>query len=150
MAIEDKWVKRLNDFVARAGELAEVLPRGMEGQAVGIELRGAIARLQAAITKLSEARPSEAARRTGELRQALGECERWLQLINAARLVQSLRLDELLAETRNLIPAVNAGEILAAETAPAQTASAARCRAPARARARAGTRSRPARSRAAA
>ncbi len=150
MAIEDKWGKRLNDFVVRAGELAEVLPRGMEGQAVGIELRGAIARLQSAITKLSEARPPEAARRTGELRQAIGECERWLQLINAARLVQSLRLDELLAETRNLIPAVNAEEILVAETAPTQAASAARCRTPARARARAGTRSRPARSRAAA
>ncbi len=137
MAVEMQWIKRLNDFVTRAHELAEVLPHGMEGQAIGIELRRAIATMQSAIEKLPSARSSEAARRTGELRQALGECGRWLQLIASARLVQSLRLDELLTEVRKLNEAFANGQIGVAESTPAPDGAGSKRRAaPARSRSR--------------
>ncbi len=133
MAIEEKLSKRLNDFVIRVQELADVLPHGMEGQAVGIELRAAIARLQAAIARLEAANPGDAERRMTEVQGAVAECWRWLRLISAARLVQSIRLDELLIECKGLSENLTAGKESGRTPAPerekcARRAPAARAR----------------------
>lgn len=102
--MDPKLKKKTEEFSVRVMELVDVLPHGMEGQAVGIELRNAGSMLEASYrAALTSRSPEEMKRRIGALRQGAAECLRWMQLINNARLVQSPRLDELLAEGRNIL-----------------------------------------------
>lgn len=119
MSILDiKMRKRIEMMTARVKELADVLPRGLEGQAVGIELRKAIAALDAAYRAAVEERAAdECQRRLSGLRQSVADCHRWMQLINAARLVQSPRLDELLVEGQGILAVLDSAR--KSEPAPA-------------------------------
>ncbi len=110
MSMMDKKLRKLTEtFSTRLMELADVLPRGMEGQAVSIELRNAVAALEAAYRAAVASRtPEEYRRRVGPLRHGAAECLRWMQLINTARLVQSPRLDELLVEGQGILALLEA------------------------------------------
>jgi len=102
--MDPKLRKRTEDFSTRVMELAGVLPHGMEGQAVGIELRNAGATLEASYrAALASRSAEELGRRIGSVRSGTAECLRWMQLISTARLVQSPRLDELLVEGRGIL-----------------------------------------------
>lgn len=141
MSIMDhKLRNRTEMFLTRLMELAEVLPRGMEGQAVGIELRSAGSAFESACrAALASRTPEEYQRRIGSLRNAAAECVRWMQLINNARLVQSPRLDELLMEGSGLLTALEvqrkprASDAVRRRVEPARPARSSRPARPARA-----------------
>jgi len=135
-----KLRKRTELFSTRLMELADVLPRGMEGQAVGIELRNAGSAFEAACRAAMTSRtPEEYQRRIGALRHSAAECMRWMQLINNARLVQSPRLDELLVEGAGILTALEtqrknrANDAVRRRVEPARAARSGRPSRPARA-----------------
>jgi four helix bundle protein len=107
--IDPKLRKRTEEFSTRVMELVDVLPHGMEGQAISIELRHAGSTLEASYrAALTSRSPEELNRRIGSVRHGAAECMRWMQLISAARLVQSPRLDELLLEGRGILAMIEA------------------------------------------